>query len=153
MKKTILIVLVLLLMSACLYRKKLDHPLMDNPAFDIIGDQGYKQDITLDELQGDYECYLWELDEGNDQIGSSKVACLGEIVENTIHITWTSEGMDYTYRSPLFIIEDGLLFSEEEDPSLICAVKFYTSGHMVDGVGMLLLEDETALRIHFQMVK
>lgn len=153
MKKTILIGLILILLSACLYQKKLDHPLLDNPAFDIIGDQGFKQDITLDELQGDYECNLWVLDAEDKQVSMNKMDCLGKIDEHTLNITWTMEDMHYAFNSPLFKLEDGLLFSEEDDPLLICAVKVYPSGHMVDGVGTLIQDDKKVIRIHFQMVK
>ncbi len=152
MKKILLIGLVLLLMSACLYQKKLDHPLMDNPAFDIIGDQGFLPEITSEELQGDYACTLWLLDENNNQDGANAIECIGKINENTLNITWSMEGINTTYLSPSFKLDQGLLYSEENDPSLICAVKVYPDGHMVDGIGTLL-QDNTQLRIHFQMTK
>ncbi len=152
MKKILLIGLIFFLMSGCLYQKKLDHPLMDNPAFDIIGDQGFKQDISLEELQGDYECTLWLLDENDNHVGSNPIDCIGIIKENTLNITWTIEGVNTAYMSPPFKLDQGLLFSEEDDPSLICAVKVYPDGHMVDGIGTLDQED-TERRIHFQMTK
>ena len=152
MKKILVIGLIFFLMSGCLYQKKLDHPLMDNPAFDIIGDQGFKQDITLEELHGDYECTLWLLDENNNQDGANAIDCFGKINEFTLNITWTMEGTNYEYMSPSFKLEQGLLFSEEQDPLLISAVKVYPDGHMVDGIGTLILEDHE-LRIHFQMTK
>ena len=152
MKKILVIGLIFFLMSGCLYQKKLDHPLMENPAFDIIGDQGFKQDIALEELHGDYECTLWLLDENNNQDGSNAIDCIGKINEYFLNITWTMEGTNYEYMSPSFKLEQGLLFSEEVDPSLICAVKVYPNGHMVDGIGTLILEDHE-LRIHFQMTK
>jgi hypothetical protein len=62
------------------------------------------------------------------------------------------EGTNYEYMSPSFKLEQGLLFSEEQDPLLISAVKVYPDGHMVDGIGTLILEDHE-LRIHFQMTK
>ena len=152
MKKILVIGLIFFLMSGCLYQKKLDHPLMDNPAFDIIGDQGFKQDITLEELHGDYECTLWLLDENNNQDGANAIDCIGKINEYVLNITWTMEGTNYEYMSPSFKLEQGLLFSEEQDPLLISAVKVYPDGHMVDGIGTLILEDHE-LRIHFQMTK
>ena len=152
MKKILVIGLIFFLMSGCLYQKKLDHPLMENPAFDIIGDQGFKQDITLEELQGDYECTLWLLDENNNQAGANAIDCIGKINEYFLNITWTMEGTNYEYMSPSFKLEQGLLFSEEQDPLLISAVKVYPDGHMVDGIGTLILEDHE-LRIHFQMTK
>lgn len=152
MKKILVIGLIFFLMSGCLYQKKLDHPLMENPAFDIIGDQGFKQDITLEELQGDYECTLWLLDENNNQDGANAIDCIGKINEFTLNITWSMEGTNYEYMSPSFKLEQGLLFSEEQDPLLISAVKVYPDGHMVDGIGTLILEDHE-LRIHFQMTK
>ena len=152
MKKILVIGLIFFLMSGCLYQKKLDHPLMENPAFDIIGDQGFKQDITLEELHGDYECTLWLLDENNNQDGANAIDCIGKINEYALNITWTMEGTNYEYMSPSFKLEQGLLFSEEQDPLLISAVKVYPDGHMVDGIGTLILEDHE-LRIHFQMTK
>ena len=152
MKKILVIGLIFFLISGCLYQKKLDHPLMENPAFDIIGDQGFKQDITMEELQGDYECTLWLLDENNNQDGANAIDCIGKINEFTLNITWKMEGTNYEYMSPSFKLEQGLLFSEEQDPLLISAVKVYPDGHMVDGIGTLILEDHE-LRIHFQMTK
>lgn len=153
MKKILLIGILLILLSACLYSKKLDHPLMDNPAFKIIGDQGYKQDITLDELQGEYECNLWLLDEQDNQVSANKITCLAQIEQSKLSIEWQLEGMDYAYTSPSFILDQALLYSQEDPPLLISAVKAYPNGHMVDGVGTLTLEDQPEIRFHFQMVK
>ena len=152
MKKILVIGLIFFLMSGCLYQKKLDHPLMENPAFDIIGDQGFKQDITLEELQGDYECTLWLLDENNNQDGANAIDCIGKINEYVLNITWTINDMDTVFIRT-FKLDQGLLYSEEEDPLLISAVKVYPDGHMVDGVGTLSLEDTTEIRFHFQITK
>ena len=152
MKKTLLIGLGLTLLSACLYSKKLDHPLMDNPAFKIIGDQGYKQDITLEELQGDYDCNLWTLDEEDNQVRANKISCMAQIEENVMSIEWQMNDMDTVFIRT-FKLDQGLLYSEEEDPLLISAVKVYPDGHMVDGVGTLSLEDTTEIRFHFQITK
>jgi hypothetical protein len=152
MKKILIIGLGLTLLSACLYPKKLDHPLMDNPAFDVIGDQGYKQDITFEELQGEYDCDVWILDEEGNQDNAHKISCTAQIVEHVLSIEWQMNGMDTAFTSPPFKLEQALLFSEEDEPSFISAVKVYPDGHMIDGVGTLF-QDNTELRIHFQMTK
>ena len=152
MKKILVIGLIFFLMSGCLYQKKLDHPLMENPAFDIIGDQGFKQDITLEELQGEYDCNLWTLDEEDNQVRANKISCMAQIEENVMSIEWQMNDMDTVFIRT-FKLDQGLLYSEEEDPLLISAVKVYPDGHMVDGVGTLSLEDTTEIRFHFQITK
>ena len=152
MKQILLIGLIFFLMSGCLYQKKLDHPLMDNPAFDIIGDQGFKQDITLIELQGEYDCNLWILDEEDKQVSANNINCTAQIEENLISIGWQMDDMDTVF-TQTFKLDQGLLYSEEEDPLLISAVKVYPDGHMVDGVGTIRLEDATEIRFHFQITK
>lgn len=154
MKKIILSILILALLFGCLYRRKVEHPLMYNPAFDIIGDQGFKDDIVLKDLEGGYSCTLWLLDNKNEHMDAQEYTCDGKIVGTILTLQWEMEGMPYSFGEDLpFELETGILFSKELDPLLIAAVKVYPSGHMIDGVATLISNDSDTLRIHFQMVK
>lgn len=154
MKKIILAILILTLLFGCLDRRNVEHPLMDDPAFDIIGDQGFKDDIVLLDLEGDYSCTLWLLDNKNEQVSAQTYACDGAIVENVLTLQWEMDENRYAFGKDLpFKLETGILFSEEIEPLLIAAVKVYPSGHMVDGVGTLVLDDSEVIRFHFQMVR
>ena len=57
--KVLVIVMLMLMFSGCSLFTDRKDPILENEAFDIIGDQGIKESATLSELQGDYSGKLW----------------------------------------------------------------------------------------------
>jgi hypothetical protein len=142
----------ILIISGCFFSAK--NPLLDNEAFDIIGDQGINDSISLEDLQGEYTCTLWFVEYEKSQYSNDEYDCIGKIDGNQLIVTWKMDGDSYRFGEVIsFILEDGIMISDEtEEPDLICAVKKYPSGHMVDGLGILEIE-MVLVRIHFQLVK
>ena len=148
-------VTILFMMSACIFNDKVKNPLLENEAFEIIGDQGFLDNVTLDDLQGDYSCTLWFVEYEKNQYSEDEFDCIGKISGNELIISWQMEGKTYTFGEGIqFKLEDSIMSSDEsENPKLICAVKVYPSGHMVDGLGILEMDEIGLVRIHFQIVQ
>lgn len=151
-KKVIFAFVTMLMISGCFFSAK--NPRLDNEAFDIIGDQGINDSISLEDLQGDYTCKLWFVEYEKSQYSKEEYDCIGKIVGYQLIVTWQMDEATHSFGEGIsFILEDGIMISDETaEPDLICAVKKYPSGHMVDGLGILEIEMDL-VRIHFQLVK
>lgn len=148
-------VMILLMLEGCVFTNKAKNPLLENEAFDIIGNQGILDSITLDDLQGDYTCTLWFVEYKNSQYSEDEFDCISWIDKNELNVSWEMNGNSYAFGQGIqFELEDGIIVSDNaDDPDLIGAVKSYPSGHMVDGLGILEINESDLVRIHFQIVK
>lgn len=147
--------IILVLISGCVFINTEKNPILENEAFDIIGDQGINDSITTEDLQGDYDCTLWFVEFEKSQYSEDEYNCTGRIDGNELFITWEMDGESYVFGQGIYFqLEDGIMTSDNSvDPKLISAVKVYPSGHMVDGLGILEINESDLVRIHFQMVK
>ncbi|MBV1708697.1 MAG: hypothetical protein KMY54_02455 [Erysipelothrix sp.] len=143
---------ITLMISGCFFSAK--NPVLDNEAFEIIGDQGINDSVTLEDIQGNYTCTLWFVEFEKSQYSEDEFDCIGKIVNNQLIVMWDMEGVSYTFGEDIsFKLDEGIIISDDSAlPDLICAVKVYPSGHMVDGLGILEIE-MISVRIHFQLVK
>ena len=154
--KTLAIAMTLLIVSGCSFGQEKKNPVLENPAFDIIGDQGIKDDATLAKLQGEYFGKLWFEAHENNLTSSKTFDCAGRIDGSALTLAWTMEDKSYEPKIE-FNLREGILQSfESPQPTLIAAVKVYPSGLMVDGLFILKIDDgktETEAKVHFQLVK
>lgn len=153
--KKILIISMILSLSGCIFIPKEKDPRLDHQAFDIIGDQGIKSDITIDELQGVYEeCKLWLEPYQGSSPSNEKIECESMIQDNTLFMEWAMDEQKHTLDNGLiFTLDKGLIYTDfSENPEFIAMIKVYPSGHMVDGL-ILVESGEETIKIHFQMIK
>lgn len=158
LKKAIVIVMSMLMLSGCSPFADRKDPILKNEAFDIIGDQGIKESATLSELQGDYSGKLWFKEHEKSMYSSLTFDCIGNIDGNVLTLSWIMDGKAFQLEEGTkFSLKKGIIRSSETpDPKLICAVKVYPSGHMVDGLAILTIDDgkgKTEVRVHFQLVR
>lgn len=156
--KTLAVAMALLMVSGCSFGKDVKNPVLELPAFDLIGDQGIKEDVTLEELQSKYSGTLRFEEHQSRLYDAGSYKCKGWIEGNVLMFSWEMDGMTFENKEGIeFQLEDGIMMSAEEpDPSLICAVKVYPSGHMLDGLVVLDIDDGkevTEVRVHFQLIK
>lgn len=153
--KKVLIISIVLLLSGCIFLPKEKDPRLDHAAFDIIGDQGLKSDITIDELQGEYkDCLLWLESYEDITPTRDKIECKSMILDNTLFMEWELDGLNYTLDNGInFSFDKGLIYTDFSDnPEFIAMIKLYPSGHMVDGL-ILIERNAQTIMIHFQMIK
>lgn len=154
--KVLVIVMLMLMFSGCSLFTDRKDPILENEAFDIIGDQGIKESATLSELQGDYSGKLWFEEHEKSLYTTLIFDCTGNIEDNVLIVSWIMDGKVFQLEEGTkFSFNKGIIMSSETpDPKLICAVKVYPSGHMVDGLAILTIDDgkgETEVRVHFQL--
>lgn len=158
MVKTLAVAMTLLIISGCSFGKDMKNPVLEHPAFDIIGDQGIKDDVTLDELQSEYTGDLRFEEHQSNLYNTETYPCTGSISGSKLMFSWNMDGKSYEFLEGIeFQLQDGIMMSDEEpDPNLICAVKVYPTGHMLDGLVVLEIDDgknTTEAKIHFQLIK
>ncbi|ETA82474.1 hypothetical protein [Youngiibacter fragilis] len=158
MTKVITIAMALILASGCSFGGDSKDPVLLEPAFDIIGDQGIKTSVTLTELQGDYAGKIWFEEHNESLYSDGSYDCTGSVEGNALTLYWEMDGKQFrSGEGIVFHLQDGIMKSAEEPhPKLICAVKVYPSGHMVDGLAVLVIDDgrgDTEVMVHFQLIR
>jgi hypothetical protein len=158
MIKALVIAMALMIVSGCSFGKDEKNPVLEHPAFDIIGDQGINTKASLTELQGEYSGKLWFEEHENSLYSSDSYSCTGWIDGNVLTLAWEMDGKSFGLGKGIeFQLQDGIITSREEpEPKLICAVKLYPSGHMVDGLAALKIDDgkgDSEVMVHFQLVR
>lgn len=156
--KALVIVMSMLMLSGCLPFADRKDPILENEAFDIIGDQGINESATLSEIQGDYSGKLWFKEHEKSLYSSLTFDCTGNIDGNELTVSWIMDGKAFQLEEgTTFSLKNGIIMSSETpDPKLICAVKLYPSGHMVDGLAIFTIDDgtgKTEVKVHFQLVR
>jgi hypothetical protein len=156
--KAIVIAMAVMVLSGCFPGSGNKDPVLENAAFDIIGDQGIKTAVTLSELQGEYSGELWFEENEKSLYSSESYSCTGRIDGSVLTILWDMDGKSFGLGEGLeFELKDGIMMSDEEpEPRLICAVKVYPSGHMVDGLAAIAINDGSGSRevmVHFQLIR
>lgn len=156
--KVLAIILSLLMLSGCSPFLEQKDPMLENEAFHIIGDQGIKASVTLSELQGAYFGKLWFEEHEKSLYSSLTFDCTGNIDGNVLALSWIMDHKGYQLdEGKKFSLQKGIILSSETpDPKLICAVKVYPSGHLVDGLAILTIEDDkgkSEVKVHFQLVR
>jgi hypothetical protein len=156
--KAIVIVMAFMVLSGCLPGSGKKDPVLENATFDIIGDQGIKTAVTLSELQGGYSGELWFEENEKSLYSSESYSCTGRIDGSSLTILWDMDGKSFGLGEGMeFELKDGIMMSDEEpEPRLICAVKVYPSGLMVDGLAAMVIDDGSGNRevmVHFQLIR
>lgn len=156
--KTLAVVMTLLMVNGCSFSKDTKNPVLELPAFDLIGDQGIKEDVTLEELQSEYSGTLCFEEHQSRLYDSGSYKCTGRVEDNELMFSWEMDGISFENEEGIeFQLQNGIMMSSEEpDPNLICAVKVYPSGHMLDGLVVLEIDDGkdvTEVMVHFQLIK
>jgi len=156
--KALVIAMVLMIVSSCSFGKGEKNPVLEHPAFDIIGDQGIKESMTLSELQGEYSGKLWFEEHEKSLYSSESYNCTGRIDGSILTVIWEMDGKSFGLGEGMeFELKDGIMMSDEEpEPGLICAIKVYPSGHMVDGLAAIVIDDgsvKSEVLIHFQLIR
>lgn len=152
-KKVLLLILFISLTLNCSCVNNNDNPI--NPklkyrAFEIIGTDGLKKGITLNELQGEYagDFRFMDLDENIDL----EMKCLGSIKGSRLILELVVDENNLILDEiPAFILDEGIITApeikgeylpQEDDLTMICGVKVYPSGHMISGVLKYILAGE-----------
>ena len=156
--KALVIAMVLMIVSSCSFGKGEKNPVLEHPAFDIIGDQGIKDSMTLSELQGEYSGKLWFEEHEKSLYSSESYNCTGRIDGSILTVSWEMDGKSFGLGEGMeFGLKDGIMMSDEEpEPDLICAVKVYPSGHLVDGLAAIVIDDgsvKSEVMVHFQLIR
>lgn len=158
MTKVLSIAIALIMASGCSFGEDRKDPVLLEPAFDIIGDQGIKTSVTLTELKGEYSGKIWFIEHNKSLYSDGSYDCTGLVEGNELTLYWEMDGKPFgSYEGIGFHLQDGIMKSSEEpDPKLICAVKVYPSGNMLDGLAVLVIDDgrgNTEVMVHFQLIR
>jgi len=157
--KALVIAMVLMIVSGCSFGKDEKNPVLEHPAFDIIGDQGIKDSMTLSELQGEYSGKLWFEEHEKSLYSSESYSCTGldRREYSDCHLGDGWKALRAWRGNGSFGLKDGIMMSDEEpEPDLICAVKVYPSGHLVDGLAAIVIDDgsvKSEVMVHFQLIR
>lgn len=160
-------------------------PVHDNPKlqwaiFDQIGREGIKENVTLEELEGDYKGTIYyvsvenisevtaEAEQYMAQMLRREYEGLGRVYDNTLTLTLNlPDGMVRVLTDlPPFELEEGILTApilpapeamDESSLEMVCVAKVYPEGLMLDGVlsTEIRLSESTVLAVmlEFQLVK
>ncbi|MFA9422881.1 MAG: hypothetical protein ACERLG_04850 [Sedimentibacter sp.] len=152
--KVLSLIMCLVMLAGCSYilGEKVENPKLEYKAFENIGTDGLKKDISLDELQGSY---IGDARFVNSNSTGEEMHCIGTVKSNRLIIELKLPGENITLDEiPTFILDEGIItgpeiegeyLPKEEDLTLICGVKVYPSGHMISGMLKYLLPGEQVL--------
>jgi len=93
--KALVIAMALMIVSGCSFGKDEKNPVLEHPAFDIIGDQGIKDSMTLSELQGEYSGKLWFEEHEKSLYSSESYSCTGRIDGSILTVIWEMDGKSF----------------------------------------------------------
>lgn len=155
MQKTIFILIIFIAMilsfSCSKENEKVKNPKLKYEAFKSIGTDGLKKGVTLTELQSEYKGHAWFLESNGDNLGE-EMNCTGFIEGSDLVLEIElAEGNIVLDEIPAFILDESIITApeikgtylpNEEDLTLICGVKIYPSGHLINGVLKYMLQDE-----------
>jgi hypothetical protein len=160
-------------------------PVHDNPKlqwaiFDHLGREGIKENVTLEELEGDYKGTIYyvsveniseftaEAEQFMAQMLRTEYEGLGTVYDNTLTLTLNlPDGMVRVLTDlPPFELEEGIITApilpapeamDESYLEMVCVAKVYPEGLMLDGVltTEIRLPESTVLAVmlEFQLVK
>ena len=152
--KVISLIMCLVMLVGCSYitGEKNENPKLEYSAFENIGTEGLKKEISLDELQGSYIGDAWFIN--SNSIGE-EMSCTGTVKSNMLIIELNLPGENIILDEiPAFILDESIITApeiageyppKEEDLTLICGVKVYPSGHMISGMLKYVLPGEQEL--------
>ena len=174
--------LVLSLMTGCegLFKPAATpNPMLQWEAFDSIGREGLLAEVSMDQLQGAYDgkaTFVFDADKGVGGAGEGisveispddEFVCTGTFEGNRLILSLTLSQSDVVVFDdiPPCIIEDGILTApgpsaqgtpDESNQTLVCAIKTYPSGRMMDGLFKTELVDKDGnafpAALHFQLI-
>lgn len=152
--KVLCLIMCLVVLVGCNYitGEKIKNPKLEYSAFEKIGTEGLKKEISLDELQGSYIGEAWFIN--SDSLGE-EMSCTGTVNSNSLIIELKLPRENIILNEiPAFVLDESIITApeiegeylpKEEDLTLICGIKVYPSGHMISGMLKYVLPGEQEL--------